>query len=389
MKVMMVAPYFYPRVGGLENYVYNISKLLIQRYGISVTVVCSTWGKEGYKKESIECIKVYRLPYLFKVSSTPINPGWYGKLASIIYDEDPDIINGHIPVPYIADIAARIAYRKRIPFILTYHNDLVGRNIFLKLLSSFYYYWLGFKTLKISQKIIVTSKYYAEGSPYLSDFYDKLEVAPVGVDIGRFDVIQDTPPKTGRKVLFIGQLDKSSQHKGLDYLMKAIKTVSERIEDVELVVIGQGDYVDHYRKLGKTLGIQSKVDLAGFVPDSDLPKCYNQADVTVLPSYNRSEGCGIVLLESQACKVPAIGTNVGGIPYAIREGETGLLVPPKNSNALAHAITRLLEDKEFAQRLGENGYRRVRREFTWDKSAGKTLKVYRKVAQDSEPKRKS
>lgn len=375
MKVMIVAPYFHPRVGGMEIYVYNIARLLAQKYGVQVVIVCSNWSREEYIEEIIDGMKVYRLPYLFKVSATPINPFWQREITSVIVREKPDVINGHTPVPYIADVACRIAYRKKIPFVLTYQNDLMGYNALLKLLSNFYYYWLGFKTLRLSQKIIVTSEYYAKSSPYIKNFAAKFEIVPPGVDIQKFEPAPYSA-KDDKIVLFIGQLNKANQHKGLNYLIKAIKIVSDTIEDAQLVIVGKGDYIHHYKNLVRTLEIQDKVKFAGFVQDEDLPRYYSESTVVALPSYSRAEGYGIVLIEAQACGKPAIGTTVGGIPCAIRDGETGLLVPPRDPEKLAEAIIRILSDSKLAQQLGQAGYKRVRKELTWEKSAEKTLKVY-------------
>jgi glycosyltransferase involved in cell wall biosynthesis len=378
MKVMMVAPYFYPRTGGMENYAYNISKLLVKKYGTDVSVICSNWGREGYKEETIEDIRVYRLPYLFKVSSTPVSPFWRRRISSIILKERPDIVNGHFPVPYIADVACRAAHNEKIPFILTYQNDLVGRNPLLRLLSSCYYSWLASKTLRLSQKIIVTSEHYAQNSPYLRKFGDKIEVVPPGVAAEKFDLPPHTV-KEGQCVLFIGQLNKASQHKGLSYLIRAMKIVGDTVKDAKLVVVGEGDYSGYYRKLAKTCGVNGRVEFAGFVRDEELPSYYRESSVVVLPSYNRAEGFGIVLIEAQACGKPVIGTTVGGIPSAIRDGQTGLLVPPRDSGKLADTIIRILRDNSLAQQLGQAGYKWVRENFSWQKSAEKTHGVYANV----------
>jgi glycosyltransferase involved in cell wall biosynthesis len=378
MKVMMVAPYFYPRTGGMENYAYNISKLLVKKYGTDVSVICSNWGREGYKEETIEDIRVYRLPYLFKVSSTPVSPFWRSRVSSIILKERPDIVNGHFPVPYIADVACRATHNEKIPFLLTYQNDLVGRNPLMRLLSYCYYYWSGFKTLRLSQKIIVTSEHYAQNSPYLRKFGDKIEVIPPGVAVEKFN-----PPaytiKEGKGVLFVGQLNKASQHKGLSYLIEAMRIVGDSIKDAKLVVVGGGDYSRYYRKLVKTCGVNSRVEFAGFVRDEELPSYYRESSVVVLPSYNRAEGFGIVLIEAQACGRPVIGTTVGGIPSALRDGRTGLLVPPKDSARLADTIIRILRDNSLARRLGQAGYKWVRENLSWQKSAEKTHRVYTEV----------
>ena len=384
MKLMVIAPYFYPRIGGLENYAYNLSKFLINSYSIEVVVICSNWDDNSYKEELITGIKVFRLPYLFKVSSTPINPFWKGQIGAIIDKEKPDIINGHIPVPYIADVAARIAHKKGIPFILTYHNDLTGYNPVVRLLSKIYYYTIGFKTFELSQRIIVTSEYYAKNSPYLKGYHQKLRIVPPGVDVEKFNTTRTNHLKNryrlkGEKIiLFVGQLNKESQHKGLDYLMKAIKTVSDSM-DVKLIIVGTGNYVEYYKSRAEFQGIANQVIFAGYVEENDLPGYYCESDVVVLPSYDRAEGFGMVLIEAQACGTPVIGTTVGGIPYAIKDGETGLLVPPKDSEKLAEAISMILCDETLAEKMGHDGYKRVRKKFTWGRIARMTEKIYREV----------
>ena len=384
MKLMIVTPYFYPKMGGVEKYVYEVSLQLIEKYNIDTEVICSNWDDNNYKEEFIDNIKVYRLPYLFKVSSTPINPFWSKKLYSIIDKEKPDIINGHIPVPYIADMVARVAHRKGIPFILTYHNDLTGYNLLVRLLSKIYYYTLGFKTFDLSQRIIVTSEYYAKKSPYLKKYHQKLKIVSPGVDAGKCNINRTNYLKNRynlkdkKIILFIGQLNKESQHKGLDYLMKAIKIISDSI-DVKLIIVGRGNYIDHYKNIAESHEILNNVIFAGYVDESNLSKYYNESDVVVLPSYNRAEGFGMVLIEAQACGTPVIGTTVGGIPYAIVDGETGLLVPPKDSEALADAIKQILSDEKLAEEMGRRGSERVNKEFIWEKSTENFLEIVREV----------
>jgi len=384
MKLIMVTPYFYPKMGGVEKYVYEIGFRLVKKYNIEVVVICSCWGDDNeYKEELINGIKVYRLPFMFKVSSTPINPFW-GKLhlLSIIKRENPDIINGHFPVPYIADITARISRKTNIPFILTYHNDLEGYNPLVRLLSKTYYYIIGFKTFSLSQRIIVTSEYYAKSSPHLRKYYQKLRVVSPGVDIGRYNTIEQTNylknkynlKKDEKIILFVGQLNKESQHKGLAYLIKAIKIVNNFL-DVKLVIVGTGNYLKYYQSLVSFEGIREKVIFAGYVDENELPKFYCGSDVVVLPSYNRAEGFGMVLIEAQACGKPVIGTTVGGIPYSVRDGETGLLVPPKDPESLAQAIQQILSDENLAREMGRAGYKRVSRDFTWEKSTEAFLMI--------------
>src|SRR3989344_6531410 len=174
-KIMVVTPYFYPKIGGLENYAFNISKGL-QKYGWEVVVITSNHESNTYKEEVIEGMKIYRLPRQFKLSNTPISFKWKNQIKDIIKKEKPSVINTHSPVPFIADIVSRVANKLNIPFILTYHNDLVKDNAFLNLIAKAYYWILGNKTLDLSDKIIATSKYYADISPYLKKRKNKIEI---------------------------------------------------------------------------------------------------------------------------------------------------------------------------------------------------------------------
>src|SRR3989344_5387095 len=129
MKLMVVAPYFYPKIGGMENYAYNISKGLKEKYGWDVVIVTSNHVEKKYKEENLSGMKVYRLPYWFKISNTPINPFWYFELKKIIEKEKPQVINAHTPVPFMVDISALIS-NKNILFI-TYHMGSMLKNKFI------------------------------------------------------------------------------------------------------------------------------------------------------------------------------------------------------------------------------------------------------------------
>lgn len=373
-KLMIVCAHFFPRVGGAEAYVLNIAKLLNKKYDIDVVVVCSALDDNYYKKEYLNGIKVYRMPYLFKISSTPINIFWTNTLGSIIDKEMPDIINGHLPVPYIADVAARIANKKNIPYILTYHNDLTGYNPIIRFLSKCYYKFIGNKTLEISEKIVVTSPFYASSSMYIRKYGDKLKIISPGVDTNIYKVL-DNITKDRNSVLFVGQLNKESQHKGLSYLLEAIKIIKDSIPTVELVIVGKGNYVDHYKMLTRSMGLVDNVKFMGLKQGEELATFYNSSAVLALPSYNRAEGFGMVLTEAQACGTPVVGTMIGGIPYAVKDGETGILVNPKDPKMLADALLKIMTNENLLKEMGKKGCKRVREEFSWEKSSDKMFNI--------------
>jgi glycosyltransferase involved in cell wall biosynthesis len=378
MKIMVVTPYFYPHIGGAENYAYNIAKGLKEEYNWEIVVITSNHEEKKYIEEKIDGIKIYRLSRWFKISNTPINPMWYFQIKNIIKKEKPDVINAHTPVPFISDVAARVC--NNIPFILTYQNDLTKGNIFLNLLCKLYYFTIGNDTLNISDKIIVTSKYYAQNSNYLRKYFKELGIVHPGVDVLKFNLNVNKGYLKKRYgnhhfALFVGQLDKTHIHKGINYLLGAISLVKKEFENIVLLVVGKGDNIKNYKNYAQKLSIEKNVIFTGFVPIDKLPEYYAGSNVTILPTLNNSEGFGLVLIEAGACGKPVIGTNVGGIPSVISDQKTGLLVPPKDSEALAKAIIKILKDPKLAKKMGENGYKNVKENFIWDKQIEKTKKI--------------
>lgn len=384
MKLLVVAPYFYPKIGGMENYAWNISKGLKEKHGWDVVVITSNHLEKKLKIENINGIRIYRLPALFKISNTPINPIWFFKINSIIKPEKPDIINGHTPVPFIADLAALSAYRYSIPFILTYQNDLVKDNLLGNLIINLYYMSLGKLTGKIVRIIIATSRIYAEKSFYLKNYLDKVKIIPPGVDIDFINSVKlsaDLKKKyIGKKVvLFVGQLDRTHAHKGLNYLIESISIVKKSMDNVKLLVIGKGDMIDEYRNQTQDLGIGDDVEFKENVDNKQLIEYYKLSDVVVLPSTTDSEGFGMVLIEAGACKKPVIGSNIGGISGVIKHNETGLLVDPKNLRKLTHAINQILSNPKLAKKLGENGFKLISKEFIWPKRVEQTYSILKEL----------
>lgn len=387
MKVMVVTPYFYPHMGGVQKYVYEISTRLQQQFGHDVTVVCSNWSQEEstVRTDRLDDLTVIRLPYQFRVSSTPVSLAWMRTLQVIIGSVRPDVVNGHMPVPFIADAAARASAGMQVPYILTYHNDLTGSDLLTQAIGRCYYPLLGSRTLRLADLIVATSEYYAERSPHLSKHRQKLRYAAPGVDLGRLggersDFLRRKYRLDGEKILlYVGHLDRESRHKGVHHLIKALKTVRVSV-DAKLILAGRGNYIDHYRELAADESVSEDVIFAGFVPEDEMPLYFNSADLLVLPSCDRAEGFGMVLIEAQACGTPVIGTEIGGIPYAVQDRETGLLVPPGDAAGLAAAVVTVLGDRDLYRRMARKGPERVRELFTWEKSAAVYDRVFREAA---------
>lgn len=376
MKVCLVAPYFAPARGGGETYTYQTCIHLQEKYGHDVFVITTRHSHGPVHIEDRVGFKTYTLPTNMKVSNTPVGFGWRKKLREIFAIEQPDVINAHTPVPILADIAERA--RGHIPFVLTVHNDIEKSTFLGKFISAVYYRVLGNKTFKQSDIIVATSDYYVATSCHLSTQRSKLTIATCGVDTNLFhpqscDGLVIREGLGGRRiVLFVGSMDATHAHKGLDILIRSIAQLRDRYENILLLAVGKGDAIPKYKKMASEFGLDGHILFPGPVEDSELADFYRLAEVCVLPSTNRSEGLGLVLIEALACQTPVIGTRVGGIPFAILDNVTGLLVEPRDVNALAEAIDRILADSDLATLLSTNGYRYVKEHFTWNASVEET-----------------
>ncbi|MCX8137677.1 glycosyltransferase family 4 protein [Pyrobaculum aerophilum] len=169
-------------------------------------------------------------------------------------------------------------------------------------------------------------------------------------------------------VLYIGRLHPL---KGIHYLIKAMKIVSDEVKNSSLVIIGPGDqrpYID----LANRLGIRDRVLFLGYVSDREKIGALDASTALVPPSIsNYVEVYPMVISEAWARQKPVIATAVGGIPY--RNGENGIMVPPRDAKTPDNAITTLLTDKELARRLGARGKEYVN---SWTQVARETLKLY-------------
>ena len=165
-----------------------------------------------------------------------------------------------------------------------------------------------------------------------------------------------------RRLLFVGRLVKS---KNLPTLLRAVHRLVESGYEPRLVLIGTGPLRQQLQALAHRLNIEACVEFAGHKSQEALVAFYQESSLLVLPSGY--EAFGKVIVEAGLCGLPIVATHVGGIPELVVEGETGLLVPPRDPTALARAIARLLDDAAFARRIGQEAQLRFQK--TWNQDA--------------------
>jgi glycosyltransferase involved in cell wall biosynthesis len=224
---------------------------------------------------------------------------------------------------------------------------------------------------------------YAESSLFLAEYLDKVSIIPNGVDLDRFKPDLDVSEFKGRLglgdekiILFAGRF---VHYKGLFFLLEAFSALCKVRTDVKLVLLGTGPLMDAVRRRVHFMGLDNRVLLVGSVSEEDLPRFYVASDMVVVPSRSRSEGFSISALQGMACGRPVIATRVGGVPFLVRNGETGLVVEPRSWEKLAEAISRVLKDTALATRLGRDGRRRAERFFSWGRVAKMTEEMYETI----------
>lgn len=172
----------------------------------------------------------------------------------------------------------------------------------------------------------------------------------------------------GRPVLLT--VSRLVPRKGHLTVIEAIRSLTGEFPGLAYLVVGDGEFRSEIEQAIGRDGLEQHVILAGRATDAELCAYYTLADIMVMPSYDiiglPTEGFGLTFLEANCCGTPVIGSRTGGIPDAVDHGLSGLLVPPRQPQALAHAIRRLLSDAPIARRMGEYGRRRALQQFSWE-----------------------
>jgi phosphatidylinositol alpha-1,6-mannosyltransferase len=184
----------------------------------------------------------------------------------------------------------------------------------------------------------------------------------------------------GRWLLSVARL---TRHKGIDTALRALAQLAGDYPDLRYAVVGVGEEQETLQDEARELGIGDRVRFLTEVPDRDLPALYNVAEVYLGVSRlleQRVEGFGISLVEASACGVPVIAGRSGGIPEAVRDGETGTLVDAERPEAVAQALRRLLDDASLRRRLGQAGRRAVESFYNWDRVAADLRQIGHELA---------
>jgi len=244
---------------------------------------------------------------------------------------------------------------------------------------------LGEEKLRETFRDIITKKftkrYIVHGEFLKNQLHKQLNIDVKHIDNiphGNFNsFFKKIPRKRSKikKILFFGRI---WHYKGLEYLIKAESYIRRQLEDYKIVIAGYGEPFDKYRKLIKN---PDKFEIHNrYIKNDEIPYFFSEADVIVLP-YTEATQSGIIPI-AYAFKKPVVATRVGSIPEIVKNGVTGILIPPKSAKKLANAVIYLLKRPSMMRSLGKKGYEKNCTDLSWDTIAKKTIQTYKNAYQN-------
>jgi glycosyltransferase involved in cell wall biosynthesis len=383
LSVLMLSWEFPPRIiGGISSHVYGLSMALARRNVTVHVVTCDFPGAP--ENEHIGLVNVHRfnskipsLSFLGWIFS--MNQAMAERAIDVINDsnEKVDVIHAHDWLVTEAAIKVRDAFSK--PLVSTIHATEMGRrggihNDYQRTINE-----MERHLIDQSYEVICCSNYMANQiSSTFNVRRERLHVIPNGVNVAKFDSKISTLPirrryaKNGERIVcFVGRL---VHEKGVHVLVGAVPKVLEALPDVNFVIVGEGGMKDYLAKEAWDFGVADHVFFAGFVDEETLISIYKASDAAVFPSLY--EPFGITALEAMAARTPVIVTDTGGLAEIVQHEKTGIKVYVDNSDSLAWGILRVLKNPDIADRIRENGYQRLLKEYDWNRIAERTMKVY-------------
>ena len=363
MKIAQVTAVFPPYRGGIGQVAWQYAKGLDEL------------------KEKVEVFTVdYGLKQNFKFTCHFLKawPRWgkAGFCPQLLWRLDKfAVVQLHYPAFGLAEIVCFWRYlNKNKKLFLFYHHDLVGKGILGK------FFWFYQKLilpliLKMSDVILVSSFDYVENS-VIKKYYFKHQEKFVALPFGADDIFLPTQEKKSNKknILFVGGLDRNHYFKGVDKLISACSRL--QTNDWQLTIVGSGELMPVYQSLATKFKIQDKVIFTGTQTDNELVKLYQNAYIFCLPSIDKTEAFGIVLLEAMACGTPVIASNLPGVRAVVRENETGLLVSPGSVDDLATKLDLILQDENKQKIFGQKANQVVAEFYRWSKIIKKLRDIY-------------
>lgn len=368
MRVLHVGKFYPPFAGGMEYFLADLIGAQ-QALGLEVAALVHHedpgWRGSGPTMGDRPPL-IYRVPCLGRVLYVPLSPSFPGWLNRIIRNFAPDLLHLHLPNTS-ALTALMLPRARRLPWVVHWHADVVASTIDRRLALAYgLYRSFEQSLLRRSRAIIVTSPPYLAASQALQAWRERCVTIPLGLDPSRLQSPDTTClakalalwGEASLRVLAIGRL---TYYKGHEILIRA----SASLPGVQTLIVGGGEYRQRLERLIKTLNLCGRVQLTGHLAVAEVAALLGSCDLVCLPSLERTEAFGLVLLEAMGYAKPVVVSDIpgSGAPWLVRRAQNGILTPPGDSQALAIALSDLQAHPERRQQLGVAGAIALQQEF--------------------------
>ncbi|MDP2673533.1 MAG: glycosyltransferase family 4 protein [Dehalococcoidia bacterium] len=370
MKIALVSPYDWAVPGGVNSHVTQLAQQFI-RSGHDVRVIAPSSRRRSHDCEYLTVIgeHVIGLPASGSVANVCLSFNLGPRVKALLARERFDII--HVHEPFMPLLPFQFLRYADTTLVSTFHATRDGGSRLYAYARFIIEPWWQ----RIDGRIAVSRAALKMISRYFADRY---QIIPNGIDYAHFAA--EVPPipryiDNKRNILFLGRQEK---RKGLPYLLEAYARLKRERPDIRLIVVGPDGGMraacERYVRQNRL----EDVVFTGFVPYEELPRYYKTADVYCAPNTGH-ESFGIVLLEAMAAGTPIVASNIGGFADVVEDGVEGVLVPPRDADALASAMDRLLSDAALREEMGRAGTVRAA-PYAWDKVSGQVLDYYQELA---------
>ncbi|MBA7646554.1 Mannosylfructose-phosphate synthase [subsurface metagenome] len=391
--------------GGQVVFVLELGKALTT-YGIKVDIYTRWFDKAKKQIEPVfDCpdVRVIRIhsgewKFVRKEDIYDVLPKLEKNMIAFIEKNnlDYDIFHGHYVDGGI--VAIDVAFHFKKPSFFTAHSlgawkkaRMGGDPIEMEKLYHFKHRIKEEK--RVFRSVVAQTATTAIQKELFKKYYNfesnNIEVIPPGVNVHIYKPLnkdeKENQLSTPEKYIFC--LSRIDANKGHDYLLYAFDIVRSNIKDIHLIIGGGSpkpkqvelEVKAKMREIISEHEMEDRVRIIGYVPDELMAPYYRQAELFVLPS--KFEPFGMTALEAMACGTPVITSNLGGIKENFTSGKDGILVDPSNKEELAESMINLLNDTEFADKIGKEGYKTVKEKFSWEAIAKRTLEFYESYLQ--------
>jgi glycosyltransferase involved in cell wall biosynthesis len=378
LRILQIAPFYPPHVGGIEFHVEALSRKLVED-GHEVVVYTSRVPKTS-RSETVNGVQVRRFAAPFLPLNNPFMPGL---LVALLRDNRFDVVHTHGHFQTSSTFAVLSNVFRRRPMVLTCHGAILEYRGWKRGVERVFNMSVGRWTLRSVDRVIALTPTQADILQELGAPREKITVIPSWVEMPRVDSRVDVEGfriahgLVGRKViLFVGRL---LPVKGLNYLIEAAKQAETR---PTVVIIGDeapgyAGCLESLLQQVKRSELEERVLFLGRFAREDLEAAYEAADLFVLPSLG--EGLPMVLLEAMAHGKCAVATDVPGNRDVIKDGWNGVLVEARKPAELARKIDTLLGDDNLRASLGAQARRDIGSDYTCDVVMKKILDLYEEV----------